>query len=191
MANGTQVFTRCGRQCAKRAAIYFSNVEAAHPASTNRAMYPDTSDNAAGRLELSDVVCEMDAELRCLLGPTIHFATGALSAGSSAPVRVRHEEIVDLLRHLALDAHDAMPKGGTVTIRTGCLHEAAGCAALVIHESPDLMAADADGTTSRIRKGRSLGLGASYDMVEAAGGHFHVSCRGHDTVLTICFPLAV
>jgi hypothetical protein len=27
-------------------------------------------------------------------------------------------------------------------------------------------------------------------MVEHAGGHFHVSCRGSETVLTICFPLA-
>jgi hypothetical protein len=41
-----------------------------------------------------------------------------------------------------------------------------------------------------VRKGRSLGLGASYDMIERAGGHFHVSCRGRETVLTICFPLA-
>ena len=58
---------------------------------------------------------------------------------------------------------------------------------MLIHEVPDAAVADAD---ARIRKGRSLGLGASFDTIERAGGHFHVSCRGRETVLTICFPLA-
>ena len=105
-------------------------------------------------------------------------------------VRVSREEIADLLRHLALDARDAMRAGGTVTIRTGLLGEVAGCAALVIHEVPDALSSRSDSAGGPIRKGRSLGLGASYDMVEHAGGNFHVSCRGSETVLTICFPLA-
>ena len=151
-----------------------------------RTMSPDHSDSAADQADLSELIGEMEAELRCLLGPTIHFTAGILPAGGSAIVRANHQELVDLLRHLALDAHDAMPDGGAVTIRTGCLREATQCAAMVIHEVPD----DAGGAGTRVRKGRSLGLGASYDTVERAGGHFHVSCRGRETVLTICFPLA-
>ena len=58
-------------------------------------------------------------------------------------------------------------------------------AAVVIHEVPDAAVPDA-----RIRKGRSLGLAASYDTIKRAGGHFHVPCRDRQTVLTICFPLA-
>jgi hypothetical protein len=104
-------------------------------------------------------------------------------------VRVSREEFGDLRRHLALDARDAMRAGGTVTIRTGLLGEVAGCA-LVIHEVPDALSSRSDSAGGPIRKGRSLGLGASYDMVEHAGGNFHVSCRGSETVLTICFPLA-
>ncbi|NBV25608.1 MAG: hypothetical protein EBS05_27330, partial [Proteobacteria bacterium] len=99
-------------------------------------------------------------------------------------------EVFFLLRHLALDARDAMRTGGRVTIRTGILREVAECAALVIHEVPDALSSRSDRARGPIRKGRSLGLGASYEMVEHAGGHFHVSCRGHETVLTICFPLA-
>ena len=129
----------------------------------------------------------MAVELRCLLGPTIELATGVLPAGGGARVRTHREEIVDLLRHLALDAHDAMLAGGAVTIRTGRLQGVTDCAAIVIHETP---VAYPEAKNQPIRKGRSCGLAASYDLIERAGGHFHVSCRGRDTVLTICFPLA-
>lgn len=150
-------------------------------------MDSDPSDPTVARVDLSSLVTGMEAELRCLLGPAIQLTTAGLAAGGSSPVRVRTEEIVDLLRHLALDAHDAMPRGGQVTIRTGRLREVAECAAIVLHEVPASPVTTGD---PRIRKGRSLGLGASYDAVERAGGHFHVSCRGRETVLTICFPLA-
>lgn len=153
-------------------------------------MNPDTPDGASELVDLSDLVGEMSAELSCLLGPSIQLATGSLTADGPALVRARRDEIVDLLRHLALDAHDAMVGGGTVTIRTGRLREAAECAAIVLHEAPVDSAIDEADAEVRLRKGRSLGFGASYDMIKRAGGHFHVSCRDRDTVLTICFPLA-
>ena len=154
-----------------------------------RTMHPDSFDSAAKAVNLSTVAAALAPELRCLLGPTIALTMGTLPASGSALVRVSREEIVDLLRHLALDAHDAMRTGGTVTIRTGLLREVAECAALVSHEVPDALSSRSDPASGPIRKGRSLGLGASYDMVEHAGGHFHISCRGRETVLTICFPL--
>ncbi len=153
-------------------------------------MYPDRHESTTDHVDLSAVIGAMDDELRCLLGPAIELTTGRLPAGDSALVRARFEKIEDLLRHLALDAHDAMPAGGTVTIRTGRLREVAECAAIVIHETPAASTAEPQAVRARIRKGRSLGLGASYDTIERAGGHFHVSCRGRETVLTICFPLA-
>jgi signal transduction histidine kinase len=149
-------------------------------------MDPETSRGAVERVDLSAVLGEMAAELSCLLGPHIRLATGSLPAGGRALVAAERDKIVDLLRHLALDAHDAMPAGGTVTIRTGCLREVTECAAIVIYEAPGA----AEDAPRPMRKGRSLSLGASYDMIERAGGHFHVSCRGRETVLTICFPLA-
>jgi hypothetical protein len=153
-------------------------------------MNPDIPDSAAAPVDLSAVVGEMDGELRCLFGRRIEFSTGHLPAGGTATVRARPEDIVDLLRHLALDVHDAMPAGGTVTIRTGRLREVAECAAIVIHEAPGETVTGEDGARAQFRKGRSLGLDATYEIIKRAGGHFHVSCRGRDTVLTICFPLA-
>jgi hypothetical protein len=152
-------------------------------------MYPAIDDNVPERVDLCDVIGGIGAELRCLLGPAIHAHIGSLPTGSSAHVSVGQAQIVDLLRHLALDAHDAMPTGGTISIRTGRLGEVPQCAAIVIHEVP-AAPATARARAERIRKGRSLGLGASFDAIERAGGHLHVSCRAGETVLTICFPLA-
>ncbi len=157
---------------------------------TTSPMYPDSLSSAPERVDLSDVVGALEGELRCLLGPTIQLTIGGLLAGPAAAVRARREDLVDLLRHLALDARDAMPVGGTLAIRTGQLREVAECAAIVLHELPDAPASDPESATARLRTGRSLGLKASYETVERAGGHFHVSCRGRETVLTICFPPA-
>ena len=123
-----------------------------------RTMHPDSFDSAAEPVNLSTVAAALAPELRCLLGPTIALTMGTLPASGSALVRVSREEIVDLLRHLALDAHDAMRTGGTVTIRTGLLREVAECAALVIHEVPDALSSRSDPASGPIRKGRSLGL---------------------------------
>jgi hypothetical protein len=191
MANGTQNSTKFGRRSPPLFSIFSREIVGRHlPAWFPHSMYPDTSSNAADVVDLSRVVGGMDSELRCLLGPAIEFAAGSLPAGGPALVRADRQELVDLLRHLALDAHDSMPGGGRVTIRTGLLREVSECAAMVIHEVPDAPPRELENGDMRIRKGRSLGLSASYDAVERAGGHFHVSCRGGETVLTICFPLA-
>lgn len=153
-------------------------------------MNSDTSSSAPRRLGLSELIAQMEPELRCLLGPDIHLTTGRLQADAPAEVRARRDHLVDLLRHLALDARDAMPSGGTLVIRTGRLPDAAECAAIILHEVPAATPQTAEAATRRPRKGRGLGLNASYEIVERAGGHFHVSCRGRETVLTICFPRA-
>jgi hypothetical protein len=153
-------------------------------------MPPDYSDHPADRVELSDVVDEQAAELRCLLGPAIRLATGSLPADGVAIVNVDRDEIIDLLRHLALDARASMAGGGTLTIHTGCLGEAPDCAAMVIHEAPASPPTGEETEAASPRKGRTLGLEASYEMIKHAGGHFHVSCRGAETALTICFPLS-
>lgn len=153
-------------------------------------MNSDSPQSAPETLDLAEVVRQMDVELRCLLGPTVHLTITSIPGTAPALVHARRAELVDLLRHLALDARDAMPIGGTLTIRTGRLQQVAECAALVLHEVPDAATPDNTSVGAPFRKGRSLGLNASYETIERAGGHFHVSCRGRETVLTICFPLA-
>ena len=173
-----------------RTDLFSKKVKLQPPCGIASTMYPDTSAEAATRVSLSRLVGGMHAELRYLLGPAIRLETDRLRVRGPASVQARHEEIVDLLRHLALDAHDAMPAGGEVTIRTGRLRDVETWGAIVIHEAPDAPAGDRSVASAGFRKGRSLGLGACYDAIERVGGHFHVSCGGRETVLTICFRLA-
>lgn len=153
-------------------------------------MPPAIEHSALEQVDLCDVVGGIGPELCCLLGPAIRVFFGGLPSGNSAQVQMEQAQIVNLLRHLALDAHDAMPAGGTVTIRTGRLGAVPQCAAIVIHEVPAVPAAGRHTDGASFRKGRSLGLGASFDAIERAGGHLLVSCRPGETVLTLCFPLA-
>ena len=152
-----------------------------------RAFQPDPP----ARVELRLVLEAQLAELRALLGSAIHLEIGTLPAAHSEVARNRRDEIVDLLRHLALDARDAMPAGGALEILVGGLQiggaESARCAALVIRE---VRAGPAPRGAGRIHNGRGLGIGAACKVIENAGGHLLVSCRGREMVTTICFPPA-
>lgn len=139
-------------------------------------------------LDLGELVDEMRLELRCLLGPQIELEISLLPGDNDSPVRAAHDHLVDLLRHLALDARHAMHDGGRVCFRSGALAEAPGSSVLVVHEIPHplgrVMRGEAPG------KARSLSLTAAYRSIERAGGHFHAFCRGRETMLTLCLPRA-
>jgi hypothetical protein len=154
-----------------------------------------------GRVDLREVISAMRHELCCLLGPSIRLEIDSLPIPGPASVRARRGEIVDLLRHLALDERDAMPSGGTVTILVGSLDFTREGEApsptkyptLIIQgiRRPSLMNGNGSPENREpFRKGRSLGLGASYDAIEQRGGHMHVSCGDGETTLTICFAPA-
>lgn len=143
------------------------------------------------RADLAGVLEAQRAELRALLGASIRLETGTLPGPRATVAHARRCEIVDLLRHLALDARDAMPAGGTLTILAGSLRiggaDPATCAALVIREVRD---DPPPGAARRIRKGRSLGPGAACGVIESAGGRLLVTCRGRETVMAIFLPPA-
>ena len=69
-------------------------------------------------LELRDIVSGMKRELRCLLRENIRLhVSDTPEAGCRA--KALRCDIEDLIRHLVLDARDAMPAGGAVCILTG------------------------------------------------------------------------
>jgi hypothetical protein len=68
-------------------------------------------------LEFRDIVSGMKRELRCLLRENIRLhLSDTPDAGCAKALR---RDIEDLIRHLVLDARDAMPAGGAVCILTG------------------------------------------------------------------------
>jgi hypothetical protein len=115
-------------------------------------------------------------------------------------VRGFRSDIEDLIRHLVLDARDAMPAGGELSVLTGTVSLDADYARTHPEVPPGNYAMltirdTGDGIECRkpqmlgqgpvIRKGRSLGLAACYGVIDRLSGHLCVSRLTHVTVIKI------
>ena len=155
-------------------------------------------------LELRDIVSGMKRELRCLLRENIRLHVSDTSEAGCRAKALRCE-IEDLIRHLVLDARDALPAGGKVCILTGTVVLDAeyarthpevppgDYAMLTIQDTGDgSNAANLKALKPKagIRKGRTLGLAASYDVIDQLSGHLCVSRHGHETAIKIYLPCA-
>ena len=155
-------------------------------------------------LDFPEIVRGMKRELRCLLRGNIRLRIVARHvAGGRA--KIYRGEIKDLIRHLVLDARDAMPKGGALCILTGNVALNAEYARthpevppgkyamLTIRDTGDrsnTASLDPLGRDAPIRKGRSLGLAACYNIIDQFGGHVCVSRHASETVIKIYVPCA-
>jgi len=146
----------------------------------------------------------MKRELRCLLRENIRLRIVAKHA-ADGHAKIYRGEIKDLIRHLVLDARDAMPAGGALCILTGnvALDTAyarthpeispGNYAMLTICDTGDRSNAarfDPLGRDAPIRKGRSLGLTACYNVIDQFGGHVCVSRHASETVIKVYLPCA-
>jgi signal transduction histidine kinase len=67
-------------------------------------------------VDLNEVVANMDTMLRRLIGEYIDFVT--ILGPSLRPIRVDPGQIEQVIMNLVINARDAMPKGGKLTIET-------------------------------------------------------------------------
>ena len=154
-------------------------------------------------LDFPEIVRGMKRERRCLLRENIHLRIVAKQAAGGR-ARVYRGEIKDLIRHLVLDARDAMPAGGALCILTDNVALDAeyarthpevppgNYAMLTIRDTGRSNAASLDplGRDAPIRKGRSLGLTACYNVIDQFGGHLCLSRYARETVIKIYVPCA-
>jgi hypothetical protein len=155
-------------------------------------------------LELRDIVSGMKRELRCLLRENICLDVSDTSEAGRRAKALRCG-IEDLIRHLVLDARDALPTGGKVCILTGTVVLDAeytrthpevppgGYAMLTVRDTghgSNAASLKALGQKAAIRKGRTLGLSACYDVIDQLSGHLCVSRHAHETVIKIYLPCA-
>jgi signal transduction histidine kinase len=153
-------------------------------------------------LDFPEIVRGMKRELRCLLRENIRLRIVAKHAADGR-ANIYRGEIKDLIRHLVLDARDAMPAGGALYILTGNVALGAeyarmhpevppgNYAMLTIRDTGDgsnAASLETLGHTVRIRKGRSLGLVACYNVIDQFGGHVCVSRHAAETVIKIYLP---
>lgn len=159
-------------------------------------------------LDLNEIVDQIARLLRRLIGENITLVT-ALGPG---PSRVRADpcQVEQVVMNLAINARDAMPDGGRLTIETREIgldsDEAAFHPGLVPGRYVRLTVADTGCgmtdevkarifepffTTKEVGKGTGLGLATVYGIVKAYGGHIGVDSQvGIGTTFRILLPIA-
>jgi two-component system cell cycle sensor histidine kinase/response regulator CckA len=157
-------------------------------------------------VDLNDIVARMDHMLRRVIGEDIHLST-QMEAGLGR-VKVDEGQIEQVIMNLAVNARDAMPGGGTLTIATDnvALDEEYARAHRGISPGPHVRLVVSDtgvgmdsGVQSRIfepffttkEKGKGTGLGLStvLGIVEQSGGSVEVhSDAGKGTTFKVHLP---
>jgi two-component system, cell cycle sensor histidine kinase and response regulator CckA len=155
-------------------------------------------------VSLNDSVRDMENMLRRLIGEDIEMKT-RLDA-SIAPVLADPGQLQQVLLNLCVNARDAMPKGGTLTIATGTAGNVegddvqAGAEYVMLAVSDTGIGMDED-TRSRVfepffttkgsEKGTGLGLATVYGIVTQSGGAIRVeSTPGQGTTFRVYLPAA-
>jgi PAS domain S-box-containing protein len=157
-------------------------------------------------LDLSGVVSDMENILRRVIGEDVTLET--VRAAESLPVLADPGQLERVILNLAVNARDAMPNGGRLTITTA----AANLGPDDLHEHPELrpgeyavlsvcdtgVGMDAATkarlfepffTTKKVGEGTGLGLATVYGVVKQSGGDISVrTAPGEGTTFTLYLP---
>jgi PAS domain S-box-containing protein len=157
-------------------------------------------------LDLNTVVAGVDRMLRRVIGEDVELRTELATALRST--RADAGQLEQVLMNLAVNARDAMPAGGTLTLTTADLDLPAGgvgrwrelgpgqYVTLTVADTGVGMSAEIQErifepffTTKPAGQGTGLGLSTAYGIVTQSGGQIFVeSAPGAGTRFTICLP---
>ena len=163
---------------------------------------------AAKVLDLNALVANMDGMLRRLIGEDLVEFSADIDASTGA-IKADPGQVEQVIMNLVVNARDAMPKGGRLTIETtnvtigkGASLDAVGVAPgsyvlLAVRDNGHGMDAETRShlfepffTTKEKGKGTGLGLSTVYGIVKQSGGSIIVeSAPDRGTTFRIYFPL--
>jgi signal transduction histidine kinase len=160
-------------------------------------------------LNLNTVIAERLQMLRRLIGEDI--ALLPVLSPALQQVHTDPEQLRQVMVHLAINARDAMPQGGQLTIETANVYLDADEARphVSVRPGPYVLLTVSDTgagmdavtlahifepffTTKPQKQGKGLGLSTVYGIVEQSGGHIQVfSVPGQGTTFKIYLPAVV
>jgi PAS domain S-box-containing protein len=159
-------------------------------------------------LDLNKLLANLDQLLRRLLGTDISLVT--YPTPNLWTINADHNQIEQVLINLAVNARDAMPEGGKLTIETANVELDAAYAQqhlnvkpgsyvmLAVSDTGSGMSAEVQAhifepffSTKESGKGTGLGLSTSYGIVKQHGGALWVYSEiGHGTTFKVYLPCA-
>ena len=146
-------------------------------------------------VDLAGVVAGLEAMLRRVIGEDVTLATA--SDPDLRPVRADPNQVEQVLMNLAVNARDAMPRGGRLTIEAR--NAGPGLHVLLsvsdtgggMPEEVRARAFEPFFTTKPVGQGTGLGLSTVYGIVHAHGGHVELDSRvGEGTTVRVYLPAA-
>ena len=158
--------------------------------------------------DVNALVCGMEELMRRTLGE--HIAIEIRAADDVWPAKVDPSQLEAAVLNLSVNARDAMPQGGQITIETANVEiddDLAGAKAdakpgeyvmVAVSDTGSGMTADVLQrafepffTTKAVGKGTGLGLSMVYGFVQQSGGHTRIYSEvGVGTVVRLYFPRA-
>jgi signal transduction histidine kinase len=147
-------------------------------------------------IDLDETVSGMQEMMRRLIGS--HLELRVTRDGEPSRIKADPSQLEQVLLNLVVNARDAMPDGGTVTIGTQHKQDAFGARWVVLRVTDTGTGMPKDVrdrvfepfyTTKEVGKGTGLGLSTVYGVVAQSGGTIEVdSIVGKGTTFTVLFP---
>ena len=146
------------------------------------------------KTNLNEIVSNMQPILRALGSECIRLDT---TFGEPVPILVNIPQFEVVLINLAINAHDAMPSGGVLSVSTGAKErKPEKFAVLTVTDTGNGMTPEVQArifepffTTKEIGKGTGLGLSSAYGVIQKAGGSIEVESQvGEGTQFRVYLP---